>query len=114
MRNKKQDDENLLVILVSCVMAIIGVMTMRVVLKLDFQSWALIYIAAASTAAVRWTMHGANLSVWSILRAAGCLMIGLTAIQIAGYPGAASFHTASLVPREIADALGYFHVFYDK
>jgi hypothetical protein len=92
MRNNKRDEESPLVIFVSCVLAIIAVVTLRVVLKLNFQSWALVYIAAASTAAIRWTMVGANMSVFSILRAFGCLMIGLTAIQFAGYPGAASFH----------------------
>jgi len=110
---KKRSEENLLVAIMSCMMAIIGVMTMRVVLKLDFQSWALVYVAAASTAAIRWTLAGATLSVGSLIRAAGCLMIGLYAIKLAGYPGAASFQTATLLPNEIKDALAHFHVFYE-
>ena len=41
-------------------------------------------------------------------------MIGLYAIKFAGYPGTSSFQTASLVPREIMEALGHFHIYYDN
>jgi hypothetical protein len=110
---KKQNDENLMVAVLTCMMAVIGVMTMRVVLKLDFQSWALVYLAAAATAAIRWTPSGSNISIGSALRSMGCLVMGLYAIRFAGYPVAASFQTASLVPHEILEAFSYFHALYE-
>jgi hypothetical protein len=110
---KKQHEENLLVATLSCLLAIIGVMMMRMVLKLDFQTWSAVYLAAAATAAIRWTSAGASLSIGSGFRAVFCLVIGLSAIKLAGYPGAASFQTASLVPHEIMEALGRFHIFVD-
>jgi hypothetical protein len=111
---RKQGEESLLVATLSCMLAVIGVMVMRMVLKLDFQSWAAVYIAAASTAAIRWTSAGTSLSIGSGFRAIACLVIGMFAIKLAGYPGASSFQTASLVPREVMEALGYFHVLYDN
>jgi hypothetical protein len=113
MKKKKKSEENLLVTILSCGLAIIGVVMMRVVLKLDYQSWSLFYLAAACTAAIRWTSVGATLSVGSAFRAGACLMIGLFAIKFAGYPGASSFQTASLIPHEIMDALSHFHVLYE-
>jgi hypothetical protein len=110
---KKNKEENLLVAIMTCVLAIAGVMMMRIFLKIDFQAWSLFYIAAACTAAIRWTPSGTSISVGSALRALGCLVVGLYAIKFAGYPGALSFQTASLVPHEIMDALAHFHVFYE-
>ena len=49
---KKQADENLLVAILTCLMAIIGVMTMRIVLKLDFQLWAIVLSCGG--------LHGGN------------------------------------------------------
>jgi hypothetical protein len=112
--NPKMNQENLLVAIISCVMAIVAIIMMRTVLKLDLQSWAFLYIAAASTASIRWTMAGASLSVGSALRALACLMIGLFAIKFAGYPVPATFQTASLVPNEVMDALSHFHIYYDN
>jgi hypothetical protein len=110
---KKKSEENFLVMILSCGLAIVGVVMMRVVLKLDFQTWSLVYLAAACTAAIRWTSGGAMLSIGSIFRAGACLMIGQFAIKFAGYPSASSFQTASLVPHEIMEALSHFHVFYE-
>jgi hypothetical protein len=111
MSNKRE--ENLLVATLSCVLAIMGVMLMKIVLKLDYQTWSIVYMAAAATAAVRWTSRGASVSVGSALRAGACLVIGLFAIRLAGYPGVSSFQTASLVPREVMEALSHFHIFFD-
>jgi hypothetical protein len=110
----KDREENFLVVTLTCLLAIVGVVFMKVGLKLDYQTWSFVYLAAASTAAIRWTSAGATVSILSTFRAVVCLGIGLGVMKLAGYPGITSFQTASLVPREIMEALGHFHVFYDN
>ena len=106
--------ENPGIVIISCLLAILGVMGMRMVLKLDIQTFALAYVAAAATAAVRWTPMGAGVSIFSLIRAVCCLAIGLVIISLAGYPGVTSFHTASLLPQEIVEALGVFGRLYNR
>lgn len=109
----KDYQENLLVAALSCVLAVGGILLIRMGLKLDFQSWALVYIAASSTAAIRWTSAGSSISVVSGLRALFCLVIGISLTKLAGYPGTMSLQTASMVPHEVMEALGRFHIFFD-
>jgi hypothetical protein len=111
--NNKDYQENLLVASLSCFLAIVGILVIRMGLKLDFQSWSLVYLAAASTAAIRWTSVGAGLSMLSGLRSLFCLVVGLSLTKLAGYPGTMSLQTASMVPPEIMEALGRFHIFFD-
>ncbi len=113
MPKPRQDQENLLVVTLSCLLAIIGVMMMRMTLKLDYQTWSLVYLAAASTAAIRWTSEGATLSIGSVFRAILCFITGLGAIKLSGYPGVSPYQTASLVPPEVMEALARFHIFFD-
>lgn len=109
-----QREENLVVAIISSLLAIIGVVLMRVYLKLDYQTWSLVYLAAASTAAIRWTSQGIRVSIGSALRSFGCLVIGLYLIKLAGYPGFSSLQTATLLPREVMDALSRFHIYFDN
>lgn len=111
---KRENQEDLLVVSLSCLLAILGVMLMRMYLKLDFQAWSAVYILAAGTAAVRWTSAGSNVSIGSGFRALFCLLIGLIVNRLSGYPSVVSFQTASLLPNEVVDALAHFHIFYDR
>ncbi len=110
----KTDDENAVVATLSCILAIIGIISMRVILKLDYQVWSIVYLATAATAAIRWTNSGAGITISSAFRAAACLAIGLGGIKLAGYSSASSFQTASLVPHEFLEALGRFHIYFDN
>ncbi len=82
----REHAENLLVVTLSALMAIAGVAALRVLLGLDYHSWGLAYLAMGMTASIRRTSKGINWTTWSMLRGLICLMGGLYACQLMGYP----------------------------
>jgi hypothetical protein len=81
-----QDDENPLVVSITALMAISGVAAMRIVLGYDYRHWAVAYLAMGLTASIRRTSAGSGFSAWSALRGVACLVAGLYASQLMGYP----------------------------
>jgi hypothetical protein len=96
--------ENHWLVIGTCLLAILGVMMMRISLGLDFRFWAGAYMAMALTAAVRRTSEGSDYTVWSALRGFACLFLGLYATQWLGCPEP-SYRSVALFPEEFLEAI---------
>ena len=99
--------EQPLVVVLTCLLAILGVMALRIVLRLDYQLWSVAYLAMALTAAIRRTSAGTDYSTLSALRGVACLVFGLYLTQTLGYPGS-SYRSADLVPEELVANINRF------
>ena len=96
--------ENLLVVTITCLLAVGGVVLLRVGLGLGYQHWASAYLAMGLTASIRRTSAGTDSTVGSALRGFGCLLLGLYASELLGYPAAWRV-PPELIPGEVAAAL---------
>ena len=105
MRSDRAEDP--LVVTLTCLATVLGVMVLRIVLRLDYQLWSMAYLAMGLTAAIRRTSSGNDCSTLSALRGVACLAIGLYATQKLGYPGG-SYHSADLVPEELVANINRF------
>jgi hypothetical protein len=96
--------ENPWVVVGACLLAVAGVMSIRVILGLDFRFWSGVYLAMGLTAAIRRTSEGSDCTAGSALRGIVCLFLGLHATEWLGYPGN-SYHSIALVPEEFLEAM---------
>jgi hypothetical protein len=96
--------ENGWVVIGACLLAVLGVMAIRVILRLDFRLWPVFYLAMGLTAAIRRTSEGSDCTIFSALRGIVCLILGLHAAEWLGYPGA-SYRSIVLVPEGCLKAL---------
>ena len=105
MRSDREEDP--LVVTLTCLLTILGVMALRIGLRLDYQLWSVAYLGMALTASIRRTSRGNDCSTLSALRGVACLVVGLYVTQSLGYPGS-SFHQPDLVPEELVANINRF------
>jgi hypothetical protein len=99
--------ENPWVVIGTCLLAVVGVMAIRVILGLDFRFWGAAYLAMGLTASIRRTSEGSDCTTWSALRGIGCLVFGLQATHWLGYPEN-SLRSVALVPEGFLEAMRAF------
>ena len=103
-----RDVENPLVVMTTALMAISGVVAMRTLLGMDHLHWAVAYLAMGLTASIRRTSGGNDCSAWSALRGVACLLAGLYACQLMGYP-VDSYRPSTWMPEDVAVAITRLH-----
>jgi hypothetical protein len=96
--------ENRLVVVLSCLLAIVGVMLMRISLNMDLRVWAVAYLSMGLTASIRRTSHGTSFTTLSAIRGFMCLVIGLFVTDKLGYHSV-SLASARMLPEELLTAL---------
>jgi hypothetical protein len=105
MRSDRAEDP--LVVTLTCLLTILGVMALRIGLRLDYQLWSVAYLGMALTASIRRTSRGNDCSTLSALRGVACLVVGLYMTHSLGYP-MSSFHQPDLVPEELVANINRF------